>query len=111
MNLTEFLDALPRGGKKVIALRLGVTPSYLSRLVSGDRSITAERALQIEEVTGGAVSRQELRPDLQWLPPKRAKSLSKAAPPTMPVTIPATSHHRQSAAGAVNPSSNAQASP
>ena len=33
------------------------------------------------------------------------------APPTMPVTIPATSHHRQSAAGAVNPSSNAQASP
>ncbi|WP_177342669.1 YdaS family helix-turn-helix protein [Pseudomonas sp. JY-Q] len=111
MNLAEFLDALPRGGKKVIALRLGVTPSYLSRLVSGDRSITAERALQIEEVTGGAVSRQELRPDLQWSTPKRAKSYSKSAPPTMPATIPAACHQHSSTGVAVNPSSTSQASP
>lgn len=66
MNLSEYLAQLPRGGKKVLALRLGVTASYLSRLVSGDRAITAERALQIESATDGIVSRYALRPDLQW---------------------------------------------
>lgn len=71
MNLTEYLEALPWGGKKIIALRLGVTASYLSRLVSGDRSITAERAIQIEEATCGIVTRSELRPDIQWSPARR----------------------------------------
>lgn len=105
MNLAEYLEALPRGGKKVIALRLGVTPSYLSRLVSGDRSVTAERALQIEEATDGAVTRHELRPDLQWSAPKRIRRVAKSVPPTMPATIPATCRQRQSTDGAVNSSS------
>ncbi|RYF35666.1 MAG: helix-turn-helix domain-containing protein, partial [Cytophagaceae bacterium] len=72
MNLANYVERLPRGGKKLFAMQLGVTASYLSRLISGDRSITAERAIQIEDATGGSVTRVELRPDIQWEKPKRA---------------------------------------
>lgn len=78
MKLTAYAEQLPRGGKKLLALKLGVTASYLSRLISGDRSITAERCLQIEEATGGLVTRYDLRPDLPWFQPKKAKGASNA---------------------------------
>ncbi|SPO68141.1 YdaS family helix-turn-helix protein [Pseudomonas sp. JV241A] len=105
MNLAEYLESLPRGGKKIIALRLGVTASYLSRLVSGDRSVTAERAIQIEEATDGAVTRSELRPDIRWTSPKRPKRAPKIAPPTMNETLQATRHQHSSTRVAVNSSS------
>lgn len=47
-----------------LARALGVTQGLVSHWVTGRVRITAERAIQIEEVTGGAVTRQELRPDL-----------------------------------------------
>jgi DNA-binding transcriptional regulator YdaS (Cro superfamily) len=76
MELTKYMAELPRGGRKQLALQLGISPSYLSRLTSGDRSITAERCLQIEEATDGAVTRFDLRPDLPWSQPKKAKCFS-----------------------------------
>lgn len=101
MNLSEYLAELPRGGKKVLALRLGVTASYLSRLVSGDRAITAERALQIESATDGTVSRYALRPDLQWGSPWNVDQLSKAkALPTLNANVRPSSPSGQSTDGA-----------
>lgn len=105
MSLAEYLESLPRGGKKIIALRLGVTASYLSRMVSGDRSITAERAIQIEEATDGMVTRSELRPDIQWLSPKRPKRTTKIASPTMNETLHVSRHPHSPPRGAVNSSS------
>lgn len=67
MDLPTYMQSLPRGGKKRLAIVLGVAPSYLSRLISGDRSITAERAIKVEQATGGAVTRFELRPDIDWV--------------------------------------------
>ncbi|QIE89479.1 transcriptional regulator [Pseudomonas nitroreducens] len=67
MDLPTYMQSLPRGGKKRLAIVLGVAPSYLSRLISGDRSITAERAIKVEQATGGAVTRFELRPDIDWI--------------------------------------------
>ncbi|MDH0291419.1 helix-turn-helix domain-containing protein [Pseudomonas sp. GD04087] len=67
MDLPTYVQGLPRGGKKRLAIFLGVAPSYLSRLISGDRSITAERAIKVEQATGGAVTRFELRPDINWV--------------------------------------------
>lgn len=67
MDLPTYMQSLPRGGKKRLAIVLGVAPSYLSRLISGDRSITAERAIKVEQATGGAVTRYELRPDIDWI--------------------------------------------
>jgi DNA-binding transcriptional regulator YdaS (Cro superfamily) len=83
MNLATYVERLPRGGKKLFAIRLGVTASYLSRLISGDRSITAERAIQIEDATEGAVSRAELRPDIQWAKSKRPKKVRPHPRPTL----------------------------
>lgn len=73
MNLATYVEQLPRGGKKLLAIQLGITASYLSRLISGDRSITAERAIQIEDASNGAVSRVELRPDIRWEKPRHSK--------------------------------------
>lgn len=67
MDLPTYMQSLPRGGKKRLAIVLGVAPSYLSRLISGDRSITAERAIKVEQATGGVVTRFELRPDIDWI--------------------------------------------
>jgi DNA-binding transcriptional regulator YdaS (Cro superfamily) len=66
VDLPTYTKQLPRGGKKRLAMCLGIPPSYLSRLISGDRSITAERAIQIEHATDGCVTRQECLPSIQW---------------------------------------------
>ncbi|WP_229635541.1 transcriptional regulator [Pseudomonas syringae] len=87
---------LPRGGRKQLALQLGISSSYLSRLTSGDRAITAERCLQIEEATGGAVTRFDLRPDLPWSQPKKAKgSNSTKLGATLNQTIRPQPTHQQ----------------
>lgn len=88
MLLKTYVEELPRGGRKKLAIQLGVSSSYLSRLLSGDRSITAERALQIESVTQGSVTRYELRPDLQWGITKRGKLAALVSPsPTLNETV------------------------
>lgn len=109
MDLANYVEQLPRGGKKLFAIQLGVTASYLSRLVSGDRSITAERAIQIEDVTEGIVSRAELRPDIHWEKAKRPKAVCPRLAATISRTIRPIPANRQSPAGAVNPSSTKQA--
>lgn len=105
MNLASYVEQLPRGGKKLFAIQLGVTASYLSRLISGDRSITAERAIQIEDATDGAVSRRELRPDIQWEKAKRPKRLGVHIAPTFNQTIRQVSKARQVVSSPVIPSS------
>ncbi|MEN5032925.1 YdaS family helix-turn-helix protein [Pseudomonas sp. Ps21-P2] len=95
MNLANYVERLPRGGKKLFAIQLGVTASYLSRLISGDRSITAERAIQIEDATGGAVSRVELRPDIPWEKPKRSCKAKALHAPTLNQKVPGQSRRQQ----------------
>lgn len=45
------------------AIRLNVTPGLVSQWLSGKTAITPRRALQIEEKTGGVISRQKLLPE------------------------------------------------
>ncbi|MBD1586719.1 transcriptional regulator [Pseudomonas typographi] len=78
MELSNYVDELPRGGRKRLAIQLGISASYLSRLLAGDRSITAERALAIEEATGGAVTRFDVRPDLPWSVSRKQKPRESA---------------------------------
>ena len=112
MLLKTYVEELPRGGRKKLAIQLGVSSSYLARLLSGDRSITAERALQIESVTLGAVTRYELRPDLQWGITKRGRSAVAASPsPTLNQMMPQISAADQSGKPSVHLSSISQATP
>ncbi len=87
-TLIDYLKALPAGGANAFAERCGVTFRHLQNITYGDRMASAALALAIERESGGAVSRQELRPD-DWrdywpdLPPpetgKRTKRTTKTA--------------------------------
>lgn len=107
MELTKYMADLPRGGRKQLALRLGVSPSYLSRLASGDRAITAERCLQIEAATDGIVTRFDLRPDLSWSQARKTKSTSK---PKLGAAADRIMRVKPRAPQSVNPSVHASSS-
>ena len=61
MNLNEFLKTTSQSN---LARRLGVTQPLISNWVTGKTRISAERCVEIERVTEGAVMRFDLRPDL-----------------------------------------------
>lgn len=52
------------GSQQALAAKLGVRQSAVSKWLYGSIAMTAERAVQIEEATDGAVRREDLRPDL-----------------------------------------------
>jgi len=62
MTLTEYIGS-GRGNATCLATALGICTSYLSQLASGYRPISAARATQIEALTGGLVTRRDLRPN------------------------------------------------
>ncbi|WP_175010360.1 transcriptional regulator [Burkholderia lata] len=63
MNLKEFISTSERGIAKKLAAFLGVSPSYLSQMASGDSAISERRCVLIGRFSAGKLSRRELRPD------------------------------------------------
>lgn len=62
--MTPLGKAIKRaGGLTELAEKLGVTPQVVSNWRSRGR-VPAERCIEIETATDGAVTRQELRPDI-----------------------------------------------
>jgi DNA-binding transcriptional regulator YdaS (Cro superfamily) len=64
MTLTEYFKTDIRGSKAEMAEFLGITPTWISLLISGRRKASPVLALALEKATGGLVTRQELRPDI-----------------------------------------------
>lgn len=64
MNLKEYFAEEPYGAKKEMAEFLGITPTWLSLLLSGERKPSPTLAKAIEKATQGLVTAKELRPDL-----------------------------------------------
>lgn len=52
------------GGRRQAGEALGVTRESVRKWIVGESRITAERAIQIEQLTHRKVLRSELRPDL-----------------------------------------------
>lgn len=50
--------------QRQFADRLGISRGMVWQWLNGYSSVTAERAKQIEDVTGGAVKRSDIRPDV-----------------------------------------------
>lgn len=62
MNLKTYIEK-ERGRATVIASALGWSLSYLSQMASGKSSISPEKAVLLEQITEGVVSRKDSRPD------------------------------------------------
>jgi DNA-binding transcriptional regulator YdaS (Cro superfamily) len=67
--MNAISKAIDEFGLKGLAARCGVTHQAVLKWKNG--KVPAERAVQIEAVTEGSISRSELRPDL-WPPKGRA---------------------------------------
>jgi len=80
MDLKTYLSNLPEPEREPFAKKCGTTAGHLRNVMYGYKPCAPEYAVAIEKETGGAVSRQELRPDDFWrfwpdLPePKKTKT-------------------------------------
>jgi DNA-binding transcriptional regulator YdaS (Cro superfamily) len=64
MKLETYLE--PRGMVNALAEKLAVPPALLSQWKVGVRHVPAERCIEIERATNGAVRCEDLRPDVDW---------------------------------------------
>ena len=69
LNSKQTKEALSRaidaaGSQAVLAGKVGVLQSTISKWLTGRVKLTAERAVDIERAVSAKVSRRELRPDL-----------------------------------------------
>lgn len=65
MNLDEYLSSPDRTAKQ-FAEALKVPPPLVSQWRTGERRVPAERCPDIEKITDGAVTCEELRDDIDW---------------------------------------------
>lgn len=64
MQLKDYLS-MKRGNAKALAVKLEVSTSYLSQMASGNAAISPARAILIEQLTDGRVTRADCFPD-EW---------------------------------------------
>lgn len=66
MELKTFIRAVPRGARDDFAIRCGTTLKYLRQVAYKAKPCSAELAIAIERESRGAVTVEEMRPDLSW---------------------------------------------
>lgn len=71
MKQKSSLDAIREacrmvGGQAAMSRNLGVSSPTVNQWTTGIRQIPAERCPEIEKATGGSVTCEELRPDVDW---------------------------------------------
>lgn len=64
MDLRDYIDA-QRGRAAELARALRISPTLITQWAS-IRQVPAERCPAIERATGGQVSCEDLRPDVDW---------------------------------------------
>jgi DNA-binding transcriptional regulator YdaS (Cro superfamily) len=64
MNLKAYLEN--HGGGRRLALSVGVSSVIISQWKTGVRQVPADRCIDIERATSGAVRCEDLRPDVDW---------------------------------------------
>jgi DNA-binding transcriptional regulator YdaS (Cro superfamily) len=93
MKLSEYL-AQRRGRAVSLAAAVGVHPVMVSQWASGVKRVSVMRCVAIEEATGGAVTRKDLRPD-DWHAHWPELAISAQAPARIPVYVPPPESWRQ----------------
>lgn len=72
------------GSQRRLADLLGVKAPTVSQWIKGRRQVPVLRCLEIERITRGEVSREDLRPDIRWEPPYGQTASADSAPPAAP---------------------------
>jgi DNA-binding transcriptional regulator YdaS (Cro superfamily) len=68
MKLSEYVyEPGKRGRQSDLALAIGCQPQLMWQWASGVRRVPDARCAAIERATDGAVTVEELRPDVHWL--------------------------------------------
>lgn len=78
MNIAGYLEK-HHLSQEAFAKLLGVSQGLVWQWIDGRTRVTAERAIDIEEKTGGEVTKHELRPDLYPDAPKRERQRERPA--------------------------------
>ncbi|TGP29091.1 MULTISPECIES: YdaS family helix-turn-helix protein [unclassified Mesorhizobium] len=60
------------GSQAKLAHAAGCSQQYISLLLQGKTGLSAEKAIDFERATDGAVSKSQLRPDIFGAAPERA---------------------------------------
>ena len=64
MTLIEYFEKMGRGSQTKLARKVGITKTWMTLIANGHQAPSPELAVLIHQVTNGAVSREELRPDI-----------------------------------------------
>lgn len=67
MDIKQYLSASERGSAADLARVLGVKPVMVSQWARGSKPVPVGRCPDIERVTRGRVTVEELRPDAHWI--------------------------------------------
>jgi len=67
--LHQYLMSMPLPEREAYARRAGTTLNYLKKALSVGHQFNGVTARRLDEASGGAVSRHELRPDIFGPPP------------------------------------------
>lgn len=52
------------GSKSNLCRAIGMSPSFLTQILKGDRPLPPRFALEIDRVTDGRITKESLRPDI-----------------------------------------------
>lgn len=81
------------GGQAALARVLGIKPPTVNQWVKDGRPVPVHRCPGIEQATSGAVTCEELRPDVNWSVLRQPKPES-----VRPAPLPIPDHQQQEAA-------------
>ncbi len=65
-SLRTYLNKLPKDQQQDFALRCGTTVGYLRKALSTNQRIGVELSIHLARESGGEVSFDALRPDVDW---------------------------------------------
>lgn len=77
LNQSIKLACSLMGGLTSLARAIGVTPPTVHQWITGARPIPLRRCMDIERITDGSVTCEQLRPDVSWI--SRGSSEERAA--------------------------------
>jgi len=67
MDHEKLIEACKKiGGQSALARALGVKPPTVNEWIKSGRPVPADRCIDIELATQGAVRCEDLRPDINW---------------------------------------------